>query len=143
MRDPLQGATAAAPLLTDRRSEPLLPWRASRLKALSGFLAIALASAPLSWSPPAAQAQGTTIEVVQTLIVEPATDAPLSLQLRTKGALPPQSFVRIKGLPPATSLSEGHFVVPGTWALPLSSLPSVRITVPAAQAGARRFVAHE
>jgi phosphate transport system substrate-binding protein len=73
--------------------------------------------------------------VVQTLIVEPATDAPLSLQLKTKGALPPQSFVRIRGLPPATSLSEGHFVRPGVWALPLSALSTVRITVPAAQAG--------
>ena len=82
-----------------------------------------------------AQAQGPTIEVVQTLVVEPATDAPLSLQLKTTGRLPPQSFVRIRGLPPAASLSEGHFVRPGVWAVPLSSLSTVRITVPAAQAG--------
>jgi phosphate transport system substrate-binding protein len=76
-----------------------------------------------------------TIEVVQVLLVEPGTDAPLSLQLRTTGSLPPQSFIRIRGLPPATSLSEGHFVAPGVWAVPLSSLSTVRITVPAAQAG--------
>ena len=76
-----------------------------------------------------------TIEVVQVLLVEPGTDAPLSLQLKTTGALPPQSFLRIRGLPPATSLSEGHFVRPGVWAVPLSSLASVRIAVPAAQAG--------
>jgi phosphate transport system substrate-binding protein len=79
--------------------------------------------------------EGPTIEVVQTLLVEPATDAPLSLQLKTKGSLPPNSFVRIKGLPKATSLSEGFFVRPGVWAVPLSALPTVRITVPAAQAG--------
>ena len=76
-----------------------------------------------------------TIEVVQVLLVEPGTDAPLSLQLKTTGTLPPQSFIRIRGLPPATSLSEGHFVAPGVWAVPLSSLSTVRITVPAAQAG--------
>jgi phosphate transport system substrate-binding protein len=68
-------------------------------------------------------------------MVEPGTDAPLSLQLRTSGSLPAQSFIRIKGLPPATSLSEGYFVRPGVWAVPLSSLSNVRITVPAAQAG--------
>ena len=76
-----------------------------------------------------------TIEVVQVLLVEPGTDAPLSLQLKATGTLPPQSFIRIRGLPPATSLSEGHFVAPGVWAVPLSSLSTVRITVPAAQAG--------
>jgi phosphate transport system substrate-binding protein len=76
-----------------------------------------------------------TIEVVQVLLVEPGTDAPLSLQLKTTGTLPPQSFLRIRGLPPATSLSEGHFVRPGVWAVPLHSLGTVRITVPAAQAG--------
>ena len=79
--------------------------------------------------------QGPTIEVVQVLLVEPGTDAPLSLQMRTRGNLPAQSFIRIRGLPAATSLSEGHFVRPGVWAVPVSSLPTVRITVPAAQAG--------
>jgi phosphate transport system substrate-binding protein len=103
------------------------------------ILAVALLALPLwlllSAPQAAAQADAPRIEVVQTLIVEPATDAPLSLHLKTKGPLPPQSFVRIKGLPPATSLSEGHFVRPGVWALPLSALGTVRITVPAAQAG--------
>lgn len=98
-------------------------------------LAVALVAALASPLAPSALAQGARIDVVRTLIVEPATDAPLSLQLKTSGALPPQSFVRIKGLPPATSLSEGFFVRPGVWAVPLSSLSSVRITVPAAQAG--------
>ena len=79
--------------------------------------------------------QSPTIEVVQVLLVEPGTDAPLSLQMRTRGNLPAQSFIRIRGLPPATSLSEGHFVRPGVWAVPVSSLSTVRITVPAAQAG--------
>jgi phosphate transport system substrate-binding protein len=83
-----------------------------------------------------AQAAGNPrIEVVQVVLVEPATDAPLSLQLKTAGAMPAQSFIRIKGLPPATSLSEGYFIRPGVWAVPLSSLSSVKINVPAAQAG--------
>jgi phosphate transport system substrate-binding protein len=97
------------------------------------LLAAALAMSPnlsLAQAP-----QSPTIEVVQVLLVEPGTDAPLSLQLRTRGNFPAQSFIRIRGLPPATSLSEGHFVRPGVWAVPVPSLSKVRITVPAAQAG--------
>jgi phosphate transport system substrate-binding protein len=147
MQDSLQGAAGAAPTMPIRGGAWVV---LSRTRRLAGrrLLAVSLASAtgfllcaPLAAarSPDAplklAQAQGPTIEVVQTLVVEPATDAPLSLQLKTTGRLPPQSFVRIKGLPPAASLSEGHFVRPGVWAVPLSSLSTVRITVPAAQAG--------
>jgi hypothetical protein len=102
---------------------------------LGAILAWVTAASLLLLAAPPAGAQTPTIEVVQTLIVEPATDAPLSLQLKTTGVLPPQSFIRIRGLPPAASLSEGHFVRPGVWAVPLSSLATVRITVPTAQTG--------
>lgn len=148
MQDLLRGAAEAAPTMPIRGSARVLLSRIWRLAGFAQLLAGSVASATgfLLWAPPAAgrtpdaplklaQAQGPTIEVVQTLVVEPATDAPLSLQLKTTGRLPPQSFVRIRGLPPAASLSEGHFVRPGVWAVPLSSLSSVRITVPAAQAG--------
>ena len=81
---------------------------------------------------------GPSIEVVQILLVEPGTDAPLSLQVKTTGPLPQQSFIRIRGLPQATSLSEGHFVRPGVWAVPLSALSTVRISVPAGQSGRSR-----
>jgi phosphate transport system substrate-binding protein len=146
MQESLRGVVDARPTLptheSARESAGVLLPRTRRLTALAWLLAGLLASVSglLLW-PPHAAAQGeTTIEVVQTLIVEPATDAPLSLQLKTKGVLPPQTFVRIRGLPPATSLSEGHFVSRGVWALPLSSLSTVRITVPAAQAGKAELI---
>src|SRR5262245_9828706 len=82
-----------------------------------------------------AQKQGPTLEVVQVLLVDAGKEVPLSLQLKATGPLPNQSFIRIKGLPQATSLSEGHFVRPGVWAVPLSALPSVTISVPAGQSG--------
>jgi phosphate transport system substrate-binding protein len=82
-----------------------------------------------------AQTQSPTLEVVQVLLVDPGKEVPLSLQVKTTGPLPTQSFIRIKGLPQATSLSEGHFVRPGVWAVPLSALPSVTISVPAGQSG--------
>ena len=137
MQDAMR-SVVVAPSPTPRRASSrqvgrLLPWRAALL--LAAALAIAL---NLSIWPPQGPAQAQqlpTIEVVQVLLVEPGTDAPLSLQMRTRGNLPAQSFIRIRGLPPTTSLSEGHFVRPGVWAVPVSSLSTVRITVPAAQAG--------
>lgn len=107
-------------------------WRSLRL-------AVALA-APLAFLAPLPRAAGQTpgsprLEVVQVLIVDPGKEVPLSLQVRTSGNLPKQSFIRIRGLPQATSLSEGHFVSPGVWAVPLSALSSVTISVPAGQAG--------
>jgi phosphate transport system substrate-binding protein len=135
MQDAIRPVVVAVPPTPPRassrwiRHSPL--WRA----ALAAALAL-----PMCLSIPAlhglAQAPGSpTIEVVQVLLVEPGTDAPLSLQLKSSRPLPAQSFIRIRGLPPATSLSEGYFVRPGVWAVPLSSLSTVRITVPAAQAG--------
>jgi phosphate transport system substrate-binding protein len=104
-----------------------------RLVVLAAAFSVPLA---VSFCAPLAQAQEIpTIEVVQVLLVEPGTDAPLSLQLKSSRPLPAQSFIRIRGLPPAASLSEGYFVRPGVWAVPLSSLATARITVPAAQAG--------
>src|SRR5688572_9268159 len=125
MRVSLRGTAApAVPILPNHGSARTLLSHTSRLQALAGLLVLASTPGILLWAPQSAarepvaplklaQAQGTTIEVVQTLIVEPATDAPLSLQLKTRGVLPPQSFVRIRGLPLAASLSEGHFVRPG------------------------------
>jgi len=78
---------------------------------------------------------GASLEVVQVLIVEPGKEVPLYVQVRNAGTLPRQSFIRIRGLPRATSLSEGHFVREGVWAVPLSALPSVTISVPTGQAG--------
>jgi phosphate transport system substrate-binding protein len=126
------GVPPTLPRAGSRQIRPF-PWRAARL------LTIALAVA-LCVSIPAPQGLAQvpelpTIEVVQVLVVEPGTDAPLSLQLKSSRPLPAQSFIRIRGLPPAASLSEGYFVRSGVWAVPLPSLSTVRITVPAAQAG--------
>lgn len=135
------------------RPRPNTLWRALRLAAaLAAPVALLLLPAPQASSrqpgdalapqgkarPPAleklAQAPGPSLEVVKVLIVDPGKEVPLSLQVKTKGALP-NSFIRIKGLPQATSLSEGHFVRPGVWAVSLSALSTVTISVPAGQSG--------
>jgi len=119
---------------TPKPSSASSPWlRRTLFRRFVLLLAVALALLP---SLSHAQApELPTIQVVQVLLVEPGTDAPLSLQLKSSRPLPAQSFIRIRGLPSAASLSEGYFVRPGMWAVPLSSLATARITVPAAQAG--------
>src|SRR5690606_39031855 len=45
-------------------------------------------------------------------------------------AMPRNSFLRLRGLPPSATLSEGHQIGPGAWAVPLVSLPNIRVRVP-------------
>jgi phosphate transport system substrate-binding protein len=105
-----------------------------RLLGCAALLAAPLALLPLPQA--AGQAPGSPrLEVVKVLIVDPGKEVPLSLQIKASGNLPRQTFIRIRGLPQATSLSEGHFVSPGVWAIPLSALSTVTISVPAGQAG--------
>src|SRR5262249_22965865 len=47
------------------------------------------------------------------------------------------AYVRIRGLPPAVALTEGHAIAPGVWAVPLSALSGLAAIVPiGAQGGA-------
>jgi phosphate transport system substrate-binding protein len=137
MQDAMRSVVVArSPMSRHASSQWLRQLHAGRgAVVLAAGLAVSLALA-VGASQGRAQAQELpTIEVVQVVLVEPGADAPLSLQLKSSRPLPAQSFIRIRGLPPATSLSEGYFVRPGVWAVPLSSLSSVRISVPATQAG--------
>ena len=43
--------------------------------------------------------------------------------------------MRIRGLPPAAALSEGHAIAAGTWAVPLVALPTLTVILPAGQQG--------
>ena len=53
-----------------------------------------------------------------------------AIQVGPPGALPSNSFVRLRGLPASVSLTEGHAIAPGSWAIPLfgcrRSRPSCR-----------------
>lgn len=49
--------------------------------------------------------------------------------------MPGQTYLRIKGLPLAAKLSEGHVVTPGVWAVPLAALSGLRLMAPLAGSG--------
>lgn len=75
------------------------------------------------------------INIGKVVLVEPASETPLPIQIGPIDAIPRNSFVRIRGMPPAVVLSEGHSIAPGSWAIPLSVLPNLRISIPVGVSG--------
>jgi|GEM_PF-2027927 len=77
---------------------------------------------------------GTTakraISIASTIVAEPAGEAPFTMQVVSSEALPSGSYIRIRGLPPLASMSEGFAIAPSLWAVPLNSLPKLRIRLP-------------
>lgn len=76
-----------------------------------------------------------TLQVPAVVLGAPASEASLGISISRTGAVPANSYVRIRGLSPMMSLSEGHVVAPGAWAVPVASLPDLRITIPAGASG--------
>jgi hypothetical protein len=66
-------------------------------------------------------------------------EAGLPIEVGPREALPRHAFVRLRGLPRAVSLTDGHSVAPGNWAVPVSALPSLKANVPAAVSGKSRI----
>jgi len=75
------------------------------------------------------------ISVAAVVIAEPATETPLPIQVGPPDAIPRQSFLRIRGLPSAVALTEGHSVAPGSWAVPLQALAGLKIAAPVGSSG--------
>jgi hypothetical protein len=99
--------------------------------ALTGMASLAVtlvAGEPASGQP----ADRPTIGVARTIAARPSTRVALPIRV---GKGPSNSFVRVRGLPTMVSLSEGHAIAPGTWAVPLNALPDLTIVVPASAAG--------
>lgn len=75
------------------------------------------------------------IEVAPNIISEPASRTLLPIDVGPPDVLPKNSFLRLRGLPPAVSLTEGHAIAPGAWAVPVSALPDLHMNVPTGVSG--------
>ncbi len=105
-----------------------------RLKQLIAVLALAgWASLPVAYGSADAQTSGVKpiINVSSVILAEPAVETPFPIQIGPAEAIPQQTFLRIRGLPSTATLSEGHAIAAGAWAIPLSGLPRLKIATPA------------
>lgn len=75
------------------------------------------------------------LNVGKVILAEPAGETPLPIQVGPIDAIARNSFIRIRGLPPAAALTEGHSIAPGAWAIPIIALPSLKITLPVGLSG--------
>jgi hypothetical protein len=85
--------------------------------------------------PTEPQAGPQRIAVASTIVAEPSSQTSLQVQIASGDSVPANSFVRVQGLPPATSLSHGHAMGPGAWAIPVASLSSVKLGVASKASG--------
>jgi hypothetical protein len=126
--------------VSSRLPSHVLPRMRSRwLEAVATMLGVALALGAFGiggaqWS--AAQRRDLPrIFVAPTIVAEPASQAPFVIQVGPPDALPSNSFLRLRGFPASVSLTEGHAIAPGSWAIPLFGLPSLKAIVPAGVSG--------
>jgi len=129
-------AVASAP--AKARAE--VPWSTAIFAAIAlGFLAIAGAN---DGAEAQRSAEAPRIVVATTILAEPASQAALSIQVGPPGSVPGNTFVRLRGLPASVSLSEGYAIAPGSWAVPLFGLPSLKAIVPAGVSGRSEIIIH-
>lgn len=106
-------------------------WRpAIAALAAGALLASDLAGIGFVTPARAQQQQRIILNLAPVMLAEPASKSPFPIQVGPHEALLKNSFVRIRGLPPAAALSEGHAISPGAWAVPLAGLLSLGVVLP-------------
>lgn len=104
-------------------------------RARAGLSAVLLVS--LLTLPALAQGEAGAPRIVvpETVAAPVAGQTPLRISITPPAALPRNAFVRIRGLPPMAALSDGHSIAPGAWAVSLSALADLRVSIPASAQG--------
>ena len=107
---------------------------------VTGLAALVMASM-LGTNPGTAQrSDSLSIAVPPTIVAEPASQTNLPIVVGPAGRLPANSFVRVRGLPSSVSLTEGHAIAPGSWAIPIIGLANLKAVVPAGVSGRSEII---
>src|SRR5262249_16708945 len=98
-------------------------------------LAFAVFGALLGLGPPevatAQRAEPFHISVAAMIVALPASETSLAIEIGPLDALPKKSFVSVRGLPAAVSLTGGRAIGMGSWTVPLSALGALKANIPA------------
>jgi hypothetical protein len=79
---------------------------------------------------PAEAQQRITVVVPAVVRAQPAARTRLPIEINSPDAPARNSFLRIRGLPIAAALSDGHAIAPGSWAVPLNVLANLNVILP-------------
>jgi hypothetical protein len=110
--------------------------RRSHTGLAGGLVAILLAGAVGIMLAPQGQAQKAfAISAPAIVTAQPTGQVALPIRIEPAGALPRNSIVRVRGLPPMAALSDGYTIGAGAWAVPLSALDNLKISLPATASG--------
>jgi hypothetical protein len=96
--------------------------------ALLVAIEVAAAQAP-------ARVETARIETASLVIAEADSEIAIGLRVGPQDALPPQAFVRIRGLPQSVTLNEGYRIAAGVWAVPLFGLSNLKALIPKGLSG--------
>jgi hypothetical protein len=120
-----------------RDSARLLGWRACAVVVAGIFTAIGATER----LPDASAAEGKPrINIATAILVRPASEVAMPVRIEASERLPPNSFVRVRGLPPSVSLTDGFAIGPGVWAVPLFRLAALKLNVPIGVSGQSDFL---
>jgi hypothetical protein len=114
--------------------------RSSRAHALTGegrgkpwaCLAVMAFGAVIALSP-SSRAQlpdPIRISVATEIVARPASSTPLGIEIVPADALPKRSFISVRGLPAAVSLTEGRAIAAGSWTVPTTTLAALKANLP-------------
>jgi hypothetical protein len=112
----------------------------ARRRGWAGAVAFALGVALAGGGAHRSAAQRPEISVPPTIQAQPASQVRLAIKVSPLGSLPSNSFLRLRGFPSSVSLTEGHAIAPGAWAIPLFGLASLKAIVPAGVSGRAEIV---
>ena len=105
-----------------------------------GLATLALGSVLIAYPGAAQRSDTPNIVVPPTIVAEPASQTNLPIAVGPAGGLPANSFVRVRGLPNSVSLTEGHAIAPGSWAIPIVGLANLKAIVPAGVSGRSEII---
>ena len=108
--------------------------------ALAGTILASLVVTLAASQTLAQTSQRPTIAVAATIPAEPGSQTDFGIRIGPPDAVPRNSFLRVRGLPPMAALSDGHSIAPGAWAVSLGALPDLKIMLPAGAAGRTEIV---
>jgi hypothetical protein len=104
-----------------------------RFKQLGLTACVALCVIVIGYGTPArpAEAQQRLAIVVPAVVkAQPASKTRLPIEITSSDGPARNSFLRIRGLPIAAALSDGHVIAPGSWAVSLNALASLNVILP-------------